>query len=270
MGGSLLRRILIGGLALILGSNSLASANTASSTPSYAEVKVAVASMPRTHKLRLDPAGSGAFQCGAAASCYDIESCQFGSDFIGTKTTTTAGVYADVANYVGIWESDLPKVGYPERAWRPWVSSYEAAAIATVERYGAAAFYDKADSALPSLNGLKRVLMRYRATHPKALMIINEGGCGAGETPVKVVTVPAATQVSIIPTFFFELCRVQRIDPNDVNRCAHWREVVDGEVTPVSGDYHYVARWHDGAVRKGTLSFTERVTETGIITLRKP
>jgi hypothetical protein len=269
MRGTTLRRLAIGALALLVGAGPIASATAADPTPSYALVKRAIASMSRTHVIQVDSLRDGDDDCGKAATCYDIQTCQFGSDFIGTKVTT-ATIYADVANVVGIWESDLPEVGYPERVWRPWTSGYEAAAIDTVKRYGAAAFYDKARSTLPSIDGLRRVLMRYRATHPKALPVINVGGCGAGEEPVKVTTEPAATQVSIIPTFFFELCRVQRIDPNDTTRCAHWREIT-GTVVQISGDYHYVARWHDGTVKRGVLGVNSEPTMmTGTITLRKP
>ena len=254
-------------LAFMLG---LVPASAATPGPSYALVKSAIASISRGHRLEIDRNGDGFVGCGTASSCYDIESCELGSDFIGAPNETATGIYADVANYVSIWENDLPKVGYPERAWRPWISSYEAAAIATVKRYGAAAFYQRSDSTLPPLSGLRRVLMKYRAAHPKALKIIIDGGCGAGEEPIKVVTLPVATQVSIIPAFFFELCRVQRIDPNDTTRCAHWREI-SGTVTQVSGDYHYIARWHDGTVKRGMLGVNAPPAMlSGTVTLRKP
>jgi hypothetical protein len=252
------KRIVVAILALVLAVGTPAIATASVSDPSYAVVKRAVALMPRARTdLRISDSGP-----------YDLENCQFGSDFIGTTKETTTGIYADVAHYVGIWEKDLPTIGYPERLWRPWVTHYEAVAVDTVRRYGAAKFYDRSDAALPSLNGLKSVLAAYRKSHPRLREIIDVGGCGGDDEPMTVVTKPLASQVVIIPTFYYDLCRVQRIDPDDQTRCNHWREVLDGSVAYVSGDYHYLVRWHDGSVRKGMLQFAGVGGQT--VTLRKP
>ena len=236
----------------------------AAPTQSYAQIKSAIVAL-RSQDAKRPVARDGA---------YDIESCEFGSDFIGDGNDldkiTRAGIYADIANYVSVWESELPRVGYPRSAWHAWTSNYESKAIATANAVAPRSFYEVWRTRAPALDGLKNVLVAYRKTHRRAAAIQNVGGCGAGEAPITVVTQPAATQVSIIPAFFYELCRVQRIDPNDTMRCAHWREI-SGTVTQISGDYHYIAKWHDGTVKRGLLGINSQpAMMTNTITLRKP
>lgn len=90
---------------------------------------------------------------------------------------------------------------------------------------------------------------------------------GDGERPIGFVTRPAATHVFIIPSFFYELCRVRKVDPEDTSRCEHWREVLT-TVVPITGRYHYIAKWGDGTIARGVLD--EEDPATGTITLRKP
>jgi hypothetical protein len=86
---------------------------------------------------------------------------------------------------------------------------------------------------------------------------------------VSIATEPLGAQVMFIPTFFYELCKAQRLDPDDTRRCNRWREAVDGRLSQVAGDYLYMARWPDGAIRRGTLSFTGMEDGQRVV-LRKP
>jgi hypothetical protein len=47
------------------------------------------------------------------------------------------------------------------------------------------------------------------------------------------------------------------LDPEDPNTCVRWRRAPDDQLVKVVGDYHYLARWPDGIVRKGQISFSE-------------
>ena len=86
---------------------------------------------------------------------------------------------------------------------------------------------------------------------------------------VSVATVPIAAQVMFIPTFFYELCKVQKQNADDPNGCPQWREAVEGKLQSVAGDYMYFVRWRDGVVRRGKRSF-DMGDDGRTITLRKP
>jgi hypothetical protein len=238
------------------------------SEPSYVDAKRAVSLVLRGTLAKEDLRGSD-----DTVPFYALTPCDALEFTDGTDQRT--GFYADLAGGVISWEHELPQIGYPEWVWRPWVSSYEASIVATARRIPKSVdiFRIWENSPRSKFDGLRRVLMAYRAKHPHLPGILSgREGCGGGEVPVRLITQPAATRVSIIPSFFYELCRVQRIDPDDTTRCAHWREV-SGPIVQVSGDYHYVARWHDGTTKRGMLD-VEAASSLGLgsgtITLRKP
>jgi hypothetical protein len=75
---------------------------------------------------------------------------------------------------------------------------------------------------------------------------------------VRIVTSPRGGQVLFIPVFFYELCKAQNLDPDDARSCNRWGEAVDGRLAQVAGNYIYVARWPDGVVRRGRLTFSNK------------
>lgn len=225
---------------------------------SYAQIKTAVAAVRAQQPVRHADVMDGQ---------YDIMDCGE-SDYTG-GSATLASEYAYIADKVLIWQTDLPRIGYPRRVWAAPVARFESSGIFIANSVAPGKFFDVWDDRIDaSRKALQKTLLAYRKTNPHAVAIANGLGCGGGEVPVKLVTQPVATQVTIIPAFFYELCRVQRIDPNDTTRCAHWREV-SGPIVEVSGNYRYVARWHDGTVKRGILD-VESAADSGTITLRKP
>ena len=258
-------RTAVAGIAALAFAFAIVPARAVSSDPSYATAKRAASAVLRPRLASED--------FGAPRSFYDLVQCE-PPDFAAPAETTRATIYADLAGGVLYWEHDLPKAGYPRRVWQPWVSQYEQAIVGLARRVPAQKFFAAWEKSPESkLDGLRHLLLAYRVDHPRLPEVLSRPeGCGGGEVSVNLVTEPAATQVSIIPAFFYELCRVQRIDPNDTARCAHWREV-SGPIVQVSGDYHYVAKWHDGTVKRGMLDVEAASplgTGTGTITLRKP
>jgi hypothetical protein len=225
---------------------------------SYGQIKTAVAAV----RAEQPPRAVNTF-----GGQYDIMDCGE-SDYTGGPPTR-ASEYAYIADKALIWQRDLPRIGYPRGVWAAPVARFESSGILIANSVDPKHFFDVWDDRIDaSRKGLQNALLSYRKTHPHAAAIANGLGCGGGEVPVKLVTQPAATQVTIIPAFFYELCRVQKIDPNDTTRCAHWREV-SGPIVEVSGNYRYVARWHDGTVKRGILD-VESAADAGTITLRKP
>jgi hypothetical protein len=233
----------------------------ASPSVSYPQIKAAVAAVR---------AQQPAERVRVFRGQYDIIDCG-DSNYTG-GWTSKASAYAFIADKVLIWESDLPRLGYPRSVWSAPVAKYESSAIFIANSVAPGSFFEALDGSPSRMeirrSDLQNALLTYRKTHPHATEIANGLGCGGGELPIKLVTQPVATQVTIIPAFFYELCRVQRIDPNDTTRCAHWREV-SGPIVEVSGNYRYVARWHDGTVKRGILD-VESAADAGTILLRKP
>ncbi len=99
---------------------------------------------------------------------------------------------------------------------------------------------------------LANALNSYRRS-PK--FIFGPGCEGDGEIAVKIATLPAGAQVHFIPRFFYDLCKKQNIDPEDLGNCNRWREAIDNQLTEVIGNYRYIVHWPDGTVRRGVLSF---------------
>jgi len=193
---------------------------------SYSQIKSAVAAVRAQQPVRHVDVMDGR---------YDVMDCGE-SDYTGGRTTR-ASEYAYVADKALIWESDLPRIGYPRSVWAAPVARFESSGIFIANSVDPAHFFDVWEDRIdPRRKDLQNALLAYRKTHHHAVAIANGLGCGGGEVPVKLVTQPAATLVTIIPAFFYELCRVQKIDPNDTTRCAHWREV-SGPIVQVSGNY---------------------------------
>jgi len=250
-------------IAFSLGSTAVCAAprDSHDSAP-YPVVKAAIAKVYRETGSSRKP--------GNTRGTYDLDNCQGGSDFVGDHNDlaklSRIRIYADIANEATIWETDLAALGYPAYLWQPWVKHYENSAVNLLKRVPPAQFYEAWQRSSPPFERLQSRLNKYWRAHRNLARIVNVGGCGAGEQTWKLVTQPRAAQVLIIPSFFYQLCQVERINPHDTSRCAHWREVIDGTITEVSGAYYYRVRWRDGRLRLGKLSFDEIRGDT--LTLR--
>ena len=202
----------------------------------------------------------------------DLDTCQFGEAHFAGKGfgSTRLDEYAEIANEALILEDNLRAFGYPARLWAPVIARYESAEVSIADRTSEGRFYEGTTSVRNKMTGrLLKDLNAYRKRHRGLMPVKSEGGCGGGGFSVKVATQPSGGRIMVVPTFFYELCRVQGINPDDPTRCSHWREVVDGNVAQVSGDYRYSVRWHDGTIRRGKLSFDESLGDKPLI-IRKP
>lgn len=86
---------------------------------------------------------------------------------------------------------------------------------------------------------------------PDAPPILAEGGCGAGETPYFIRTLPANGRAWLITEFYFQLCRRRGLDPWNREDCSGWGETIPTEERYLAGRYRYQARWPDGARGSG-------------------
>jgi hypothetical protein len=201
---------------------------------------------------------------------YDLYHCTNGAEYLGAGTgEDTLASYANIAFDAVVWSNNLKRLNYPAALWQAPIAQYEAQEIALVQKAPDEAVTEWADRRGKFLNELSGRLADHRAKNRALRKVVVEGGCGAGEVSVTIATEPKGAQVLFIPTFFYELCRVQNVDPDDTKGCARWREAVDGTLAQVSGDYQYVVRWPDGTVRRGKLSF-QNLQDGQTVTLRKP
>jgi hypothetical protein len=202
---------------------------------------------------------------------YDLYHCSLGADYLGEgveNERATAG-FANVAFDDVVWSNNLTKLGYPANLWSDLLAAYEAKEvdlIISADEKAADAWTERRSE---FLNGLRKPLDAFRRTKRGLRPVVVEGGCGAGEMSVTIETEPKGGQVLFIPTFFYELCRVQNVNPDDTTGCNRWREAVDGKLASVSGDYLYVVHWPDGATRRGKLSFN-KLEDGQTVTLKKP
>ena len=198
------------------------------------------------------PRGGGPYCKGANASSSECTSRRRGGYIFlncGGQTWLPASAPkeersdATTAYYALFAERVMTAAGYPPGVWRPMLKEWELSARAEPETM---------------LNDLTAAAGKYRRSHASLPYLTrktfspSEGGCGAGDSFVKVSAQPSNARIFIIPTFFYELCRAKGQNPEDTTRCVYWREVLR-PVESIAGDYRYRVRWHDGTTREGTL-----------------
>lgn len=260
-------------------SSALPVSSLAAGQPNYQAVKVAISELKGDQVLTpLAPYGPRKMQttCWARSGCGVADGCTILDTYLPSKGyDTRAGNYAYIADIAVVYERALTRLGYPRSVWGATISDFEAYEVARASRMRpfwdtrASDKYKLLDEPFSGVLGerLQAALKRYQAAHPRLHGLAFAGGCGAGSIAVKIATLPLATQVFIIPKFYYLVCRAQGVEPENMSACDHWREVT-APVEQVSGSYHYVARWPDGVVRRGVLDFNGAHNDS--ITLKKP
>ncbi|HUF25089.1 MAG TPA: hypothetical protein VMN81_13240 [Vicinamibacterales bacterium] len=224
-----------------------------------------------TERLEQESQGRvGEHTWGDEGPTVDLYSCLTGSDFVGESMSEgPLGRQADIATEVAYWTAALDR--YPREAWASDVARYERDELASAAAGSQNVEVEGEDQERAAF--LKRLASQVNAAVRQAQLrlptVVVEGGCGAaGEVPVRFSSDPRGAQVMLIPTFFYDVCKARRIDPDDPARCKRWREALEGTPVGVAGDYYYVARWADGIVRRGKLTFDEESASS--VTLAKP
>jgi hypothetical protein len=204
--------------------------------------------------------------------------CASGGDYLGlsdkeSETTSAVSTLSNLAFNVVMFRIGLSRAGYPESVFRPLLIQLEDEQLPLRlreigRRYSGDPFpserhYDAFKQKI--IRELNSYRQRMAPTLPP---IVNEGECGAGEVGITVRTEPTNGRVIFIPTFFYEVCKTQQIDPDDPAQCDRWREAPDGALFDVAGDYFYRAFWPDGVQRRGRLSFTN-LKDGQTVTFRK-
>jgi hypothetical protein len=210
------------------------------------------------------------------------------------------------ANVV-FWTNDLVKIGYPIADIMLLMADYEKAAttIRLVPTGPGEATFEGDPNAEPRLaEGLEK--LRKNTARPKVIagqtpafapppplhQVAPEApvrrGTGKGKgrrshkpqsvavpvdalftgIPVFISTDPKGAEVQLIPSGFFYVCEANHIDPYSA-QCNYWVSVQDaGNI--LAGRYLYKARWRDGLISCGSLTFLTDLERHKAITLRKP
>jgi hypothetical protein len=236
------------------------------SWPEYFAVKTAMQRVSATDPRVEGQRGEQERHAGGVAT-YDLSNCLRGADYAGTQRAPEIKAYADIALDVIVWRNAFRRFAFPATLWQTSLTGYEQTqvdrTIAGKPPGSEDAVTDRFQQAMVTR------LNAYGASHAGFPRLILHGGCGAGEGNVLIATVPVGAQVLFIPTFFYELCKVQRQNADDPGACPRWREAIEGKLQSVAGDYLYRARWPDGTTRRGTLRF-DMGDDGKTITLRKP
>jgi hypothetical protein len=181
---------------------------------------------------------------------------------------------ADLAFEVVTLKTSLKKLGYPSELWSSAIDKQESLKLANIEGEAKEYQHDALMKGILLTPTFRRELLHnlneYRLAHRNLRLatVVTEGGCGAGEVAVKISTRPPGAQVMYISQFQHDLCKAQHLDPDDFKQCDHWQEAHEDLSSDMAGEYVYVAKWSDGAVRHGTISIEAK--NNNKVTLTKP
>lgn len=151
-----------------------------------------------------------------------------------------------------MWRADFKEMGILNSGMEAEIARFENQTIRNWEANGWRGHPDiwkQADQFRLKLN-------RMRAANKNWLEFVLDDGCGAGDIDVKVAISPPSGQLFVISKFYFMLCKAQNIDPMNLAKCDRWNEL-HGSVSPLAGDYYYLAKWSDGSIRCGQLGVNE-------------
>jgi hypothetical protein len=179
----------------------------------------------------------------------------------------------------------LTGAGVPEYAWRPVIDEF-ARRVIEDEALGTSRlreWVDAGSGVIPdrpfstsegeTYDYLARIAEDIQSNWKDTTRKIHPGteGCGAGEDLIEIATEPGGGSVFLISHFRKLVCEGKGLDPFDLRRCPGWRQVADGSVESVVGDYFYVVRWPGGASARGMIGFDNRrfenlvtITQSGL------
>jgi len=200
---------------------------------------------------------------------YDLEDCNSGMAYIPDYAGPLINAYAAMGYRANVLRRYLPRLGYPESLWEPYVAKFEKDGLALILKtngrdYPTIEFHAEDDMGGMIYDALGPEFDRYRAEHPGVGVVTGHYSCGEGMEDLAVRTEPPGGRVLIIPTFFHDLCRVQGLDPDNASQCDRWREPIDGKLSYIAGTYFYRVTWPDGTTRKGRIEPGDYWEETSV------
>lgn len=150
-------------------------------------------------------------------------------------------------------------LGYPKSLWQDRLRDFEQQQLNRPNRNAVHAFANK----------LVVDLNNYRKTTGTRLAPVQwDTECGGRGMPLKIVTSPKGGDVRLLPMFYYNVCRLQNIDPDNPTQCDRWEELSDGEETLLQGVYRYMASWPNGQTKRGRQDFDRFPEDQSVWTIR--
>lgn len=178
----------------------------------------------------------------------------------------------DLAADVLYWSHRVESFGYPRAAWAKLVADFEQEALREIVADDFIAKQEKRQRQIEAGEDVEEVkqlskalaeyLEAYRTKHRLKLPPLGWSNlCGASDEAKEVVfkTSPPNGAVSLIPAFFFEVCKSKTANAADLNQCRYWRNAVESK-SKVLGEYYVQVRWDDGKAmppKRYNLTFPE-------------
>lgn len=203
---------------------------------------------------------------------YSLEDCKTGRDFIGVSQDELIEPLANLAYMVVHLRKTLVTLGYPESVWSSQLTQFENRQFDLLLSEVGQPYSDDSPSQRNQEGFKKKIVQElndYREESPDLPEVTYEDGCGAGEVNIELRTDPAGGRATLIPVFFYELCKAQQLDPENEAQCKWWLESAAGLPLEVSGDYYIRGTWSDGLQKLTRMNF-DPAQEGQIITITKP
>jgi hypothetical protein len=233
--------------------------------PGYAEMKAAATIFARENFG--SPEGD----------VYSVEDCAEGYENAEIDDVSDAKMLnlEALARRVAKHEHYLSQL-FPESVYEEPLQEYERAAIALISKMPSPPVYDDGQGFVSSQDydkweerdwQLKEQLaaaleQRRQRLAPAAAKVAIGGECGAGEQPYIVKTQPVDGRLWMTTKFSFDLCRARKQDPWDLTSC-RWTELAPDKEAYLSGRYVYLAKWRNGAARRGVRAFDGAMNAEG-------
>jgi hypothetical protein len=192
------------------------------------------------------------------AEAFDLFSCSEPDAELGEVDRRTRAL-ARLAHRIVLMEARLKAVGYGPGIWQEAVASLEAQSLGLLEQGVPEWGTPAGDAQEEALAGLMRqaaatMELRRQALQPETPPIINEGGCGAFETPFIVKADPPDGRIWLTTRFAFQTCQAQGKPAWDLAQC-RWTEATGDRPLELAGNYMVQARWPDGRTLRSAQRF---------------
>lgn len=186
---------------------------------------------------------------------YDLTGCASISPRLSAADAAVQNVISLAAEMVLVAKT-LTWAGYPPAVWQASVNAFERKQLALLAKRPSA---DKIEAEFQTFGRpFMQQLDRYRKSSRTKLPELSwwsVEGCGGHGRPITIKTSPEKGRLRIMPAFYHNLCKAQKVDADDPDKCNHGIDVNDGEQVLLSGKYQYIATWPGGLKQRGRQDF---------------
>jgi hypothetical protein len=164
-----------------------------------------------------------------------------------------------LAHQAVVLEARLKAAGYSPDVWQGSVDQLQSQILALLDgpvpAYGEPA-HEAFEAQIGNLwqQATAAMELNRQTLQPEAPPIMREGGCGAAETPFRLVADPPGGRVWLATRFAFQTCQALGKPGWDRAEC-RWTEMAPDRAAYLSGNYMVQAEWPDGRSLKSSQKF---------------